>query len=492
MSDDATLSAPRSLRAGPLALLLACLASAVASAADGDPPGRVAQVNLVEGSGAMQAGGAGDWSSDLLNRPLAAGDRVWIDSGSRAEMHIGSSVLRLGSRTELQVLAVDDRDVHVSVIAGSVVIRVRSFDADESYVLSTPAGDVHIQQPGSYRLDVDDRDRRAFLAVRSGWAEMTGNADSGSLHIDQAAEMFADDTPSIRPVSTRANDSLDRWAEDRDQLEEQSPAAEYVSRDYVGYQQLDGYGDWYTDPVYGPVWVPVVAAGWAPYRYGYWNWINPWGWTWVAAEPWGFAPCHYGRWVQVRHGWAWAPGPRDKQQPVFSPALVRWRHDHPPALYSHGTHAPPAGLAPLRYNEAYVPLPRVVPPVHPAAVPVRPGSATAHPVVIPAPPGVTPVPPTLTPVRPTLTPVRPTLTPVPRPIMRADPPPVRQSPAADRPPPSTRAVNGPSTGVSAGGSTGASTGASSGASTGASAGVSSLAGGGHDAPRVIVRPDRQP
>ena len=53
----------------------------------------------------------------------------------------------------------------------------------------------------------------------------------------------------------------------------------------------------------------VVAAGWAPYRYGRWAWVRPWGWTWVDDAPWGFAPFHYGRWVCGRgERWCWAPG----------------------------------------------------------------------------------------------------------------------------------------------------------------------------------------
>ena len=78
-------------------------------------------------------------------------------------------------------------------------------------------------------------------------------------------------------ASAGETDSLDLWAEDRDHNEQQSAAAQYVSRDVVGYQDLDGYGQWVTEPSYGIVWVPVVAAGWAPYHYGYWNWIGPVG-----------------------------------------------------------------------------------------------------------------------------------------------------------------------------------------------------------------------
>jgi hypothetical protein len=89
-----------------------------------------------------------------------------------------------------------------------------------------------------------------------------------------------------------------------------------------GYYDLDGNGEWQTDPDYGAIWVPSgVAVGWAPYRDGHWVWIGPWGWTWVEDEPWGFAPFHYGRWAYVRGGWGWVPGPM-VVRPVYAPALV--------------------------------------------------------------------------------------------------------------------------------------------------------------------------
>src|SRR5439155_648758 len=65
-------------------------------------------------------------------------------------------------------------------------------------------------------------------------------------------------------------DGLDRWAAERDLKEDRSVSAKYVSRDMVGYDDLDDYGSWRDEPEYGHVWYPAeVAPGWAPYSYGY-------------------------------------------------------------------------------------------------------------------------------------------------------------------------------------------------------------------------------
>ncbi|MGB7926698.1 MAG: DUF6600 domain-containing protein, partial [Terriglobales bacterium] len=117
-------------------------------------------------------------------------------------------------------------------------------------------------------------------------------------------------------------DDFDRWSYDRDRRYDFSPSTQYLSRDVVGYEDLDSYGEWRNDFNYGHVWYPTqVGFGWAPYHDGHWAWIAPWGWTWVDDSPWGYAPFHYGRWAFVEGRWGWVPGPVAVQA-VYAPALV--------------------------------------------------------------------------------------------------------------------------------------------------------------------------
>ena len=337
---------------------------ATARADDPDPPGRVARVNLLDGRGALEPAGSDEWVDDLVNRPLTGGDKIWIEAGARAEMHIGSSAVRLGARTALQIVNVDDRAVRLRVTAGSINVRIRSLE-DDRFEIETPAGDIELVQPGGYRLDVDDQNARAQLTVWSGRAEAHGAAGSRSVHGNESVEMDSGGQPDLALSGASSPDSLDLWAEDRDHREDQSRAARYVSRDMVGYEELDGYGDWAADPVYGSVWYPqLVVVDWAPYRYGHWVWLNLWGWTWIDDQPWGFAPCHYGRWIHGARGWGWAPGPRNYHRPVFAPALVAWRDGrYPRGGYGGGPGGPGAnhggpplvGWVPLGYNEIYEP-----------------------------------------------------------------------------------------------------------------------------------------
>jgi hypothetical protein len=126
----------------------------------------------------------------------------------------------------------------------------------------------------------------------------------------------------------------------------------------IGAEDLNGNGDWETDPDVGAVWYPAgVAVGWVPYSCGSWTWIAPWGWTWVECEPWGFAPFHYGRWEHRGNRWGWIPGP-SVVRPIYSPAMVAfvggtgvtaWF-----ALGPHDTYVPWYHASPLYQNRVNV------------------------------------------------------------------------------------------------------------------------------------------
>src|SRR5216110_4074876 len=93
-----------------VAIMLALQLTAVAQSNDEyDPPGRVARMNYVQGSVSFQPGGEGDWVSAVPNRPLTSGDNLWTDRNSRAELHVGSTSVRMGPETSLTFLQLDDR-----------------------------------------------------------------------------------------------------------------------------------------------------------------------------------------------------------------------------------------------------------------------------------------------------------------------------------------------------------------------------------------------
>jgi len=326
------------------------------SADDQDPPSRVARVNYVEGAVSFQPGSENenDWVSAEPNRPLVTGDNLWADENSRAEVHIGSTALRLGPQTGMTLLELSDRVSQIRLAQGSLIVRVRHVDREDSYEIDTPNLALVVMQPGDYRIDVDPDGKRTDVTVWRGRCEVTGGGNSYTLAANQRSTFTStgNDHMDHDAGDVPGDDGFDRWALDRDQSEENSDAASYVSPEMTGYEDLNQYGDWSYVADYGEVWYPrALAEGWAPYRFGHWIWVGPWGWTWMAEEPWGFAPFHYGRWAQGAKGWMWVPGP-SAVRPVYAPAMVAWLGGAPGFRFSAGLGV---GWFPLGPGEVFVP-----------------------------------------------------------------------------------------------------------------------------------------
>ncbi|MGF6968458.1 hypothetical protein OKW43_005486 [Paraburkholderia sp. WC7.3g] len=313
-------------------------AAAVASGGDpsggdpsgGDPPGRIARLNYTAGAVTTEPAGATDWSYAQINRPLTTGDQLWNDQNARSELHIGSTAVRLGQNTSLDVLNLDDTSAQLKVAQGTLSTRVRELAPGSSYEIDTPNLALGVNGPGDYRVDVAPDGSSTTVTVRSGSAIAYGDGGQAPIAAGQQLRFAGTTLQQLADNRAPALDELDQWAASRDATEDRSLSARYVSRDVPGYEDLDANGTWRETPQYGEVWVPnATPAGWAPYHDGHWVWQAPWGWTWVDDEPWGFAPYHYGRWAQVDGTWAWVPGPLEADAaPVYAPALVAFVGDN--------------------------------------------------------------------------------------------------------------------------------------------------------------------
>lgn len=326
-----------------------------------DPPSQVGRLNYISGPVSFAPAEANDdWAVATLNRPITTGDRLWADNGGRAEMHVGSTAIRLAELTSVDVLNVDDRNIQLRLAQGSLNVRLRRLPSGNVFEVDTPHGAVILRQPGSYRISVDWSAAETTVDVRSGQADVLTGASSFPVQANQQAKVTGTSAPSYNIAAARPADEFDRWAAARDQKEDRIAATRYVPAEMTGYEDLDDHGSWRIVEDYGSVWVPAVPVGWAPYRYGHWVWISPWGWTWVDSAPWGFAPFHYGRWVWIGSYWAWAPGPV-VARPVYAPALVVFVGGSNWSVSVGIGAAPVVGWVPLGWREPYIPWYRVSP-----------------------------------------------------------------------------------------------------------------------------------
>jgi hypothetical protein len=355
-----------------LAMLLVLMAPI--AWADEDPPGRVGRLADFNGSVSWWDSDTGEWAEAERNRPLTQGDRVSTAQSGRAELRVGSTVLRLAANTEFEVLRLDDERLVFQLHSGSVAVRVRSREIADELELVTAEARLRPLRAGHYVLMRTD-DTTTAGAWRGEWYVRGERGDDGLVvGPDRWAELYRagrrGEAGELRSawVSPR-DDGFTRWAQSEDARDERSASTRYVSPEMTGVEELDRHGRWEQHPEYGALWLPlVVRADWAPYRHGRWAWVRPWGWTWIDEAPWGFAPFHYGRWVNWRGRWGWVPGAY-VARPVYAPALVAWVGGGGWGV-SVRIGSPSVGWLPLAPREVYTPhyrhTPRYVERVNPA------------------------------------------------------------------------------------------------------------------------------
>ncbi|HEX5757122.1 MAG TPA: DUF6600 domain-containing protein [Arenimonas sp.] len=320
-----------------------------------DPPGRVARVSYAQGDVSYSPAGLPDWLDLQRNRPIIRGDRLWTDRRSRVELQIGSSVLRMDAETAIELMQLDDELALIRLNEGTVNLRVLRLHRGQSFEVATPDMAVVIDRPGTYRIDVDPRQRQTTIIVWQGQADVYGQRSDFPLRAGDTVRFYSDDLRDYRMYGLPRADAFDRFCSDRDQRLARSPSLRYLDDDVLGYADLDEYGSWRRVDRYGDVWFPEqVSRGWAPYRDGHWVWQEPWGWTWIDNAPWGFAPSHYGRWVFISGRWAWIPGPRNVRA-TYAPALVVFIGGSRWSLALGLGDRSPIGWFPLGPREAYLP-----------------------------------------------------------------------------------------------------------------------------------------
>ena len=334
------------------ALLLICTGVVSAQSDDGqtgagDPPTRVARLSYATGDLGLMPAGSTNWSAADVNRPLTNGDKLSGGPDARAELDLGNAALRINGQSDIGVLNLNEQIGQFELTQGTLNITVRNLDQGSSYEVDTPTLALVIDQPGTFRVDVDGNGASTTVTAFSGAGVVYGENNAQRDVYNGRSYQFADSTLNNVTVNEiNGGDAFDAWCSGRDAQYGNGAQAEYVSDDMVGAQDLNQYGNWQADDDYGAVWYPTyVGFGWAPYRFGHWVWIAPWGWTWVDNLPWGFAPYHYGRWAFIRGAWGWIPG-SPRVRPIYAPALVAFV-----GMRAGG----PVGWFPLGPHEVYNP-----------------------------------------------------------------------------------------------------------------------------------------
>ena len=134
---------PLSFRPVVLAVLALVALATQAAPQSLDPPARVARLNYVRGDVSFRPATLEEWGPATINYPLTAGDRLWADADSVAEMHVGSTVIRLAPYTAFAFLSFDDRSCRCVSPKALDIVRAAA---------STTARSTRLRRPGAVTL----------------------------------------------------------------------------------------------------------------------------------------------------------------------------------------------------------------------------------------------------------------------------------------------------------------------------------------------------
>src|SRR5690349_18106101 len=143
-----------------------------------DPPSRAARLQYMSGSVSVQPHGTDEWVAGALNRPLTISDNIWADKNSRAEISVGTGLIRVDSESSLTLTNVTDNMVQLQLHQGAMYLHVRRLYDGETYEVDTPDQAFTIRKPGDYRFDVDSDNDKTIITVWRGEGESTGNGPS--------------------------------------------------------------------------------------------------------------------------------------------------------------------------------------------------------------------------------------------------------------------------------------------------------------------------
>lgn len=166
----------------------------------------------VEGSAAITTQGDEEWMELENRRNLRVGERLWTDTGTRAELQAGRHLLRLDSQSHLGVDAVQAGATQISLRKGSLHARVGPLGAMENFEVGTPNLAFRASAPGRYRVDVDGQRGVTQVSVQQGVAKVYGeNAEVRELQAGQRMTFAGRALAPAAALRTPQADAFDGW-----------------------------------------------------------------------------------------------------------------------------------------------------------------------------------------------------------------------------------------------------------------------------------------
>jgi ferric-dicitrate binding protein FerR (iron transport regulator) len=187
--------------------------------AAGAPPGRPVILQYLNGSVSIQPRGVGNWVAAVANRPLTISDNLWTEKASRAELNVGTGILRMNAETSLTIVNADRRTVQVRIHQGTLHLHVRHLFPGEIYEVDSSNGAFTLSKGGDYRFDVDPKADTTTITVWKGKGSITGERRAVEVHAHEQVRLSGT-TAAYERHKAPSPDSFDEWCRVRNQRQD--------------------------------------------------------------------------------------------------------------------------------------------------------------------------------------------------------------------------------------------------------------------------------
>lgn len=243
------------LLSGATALVAPVAAQTVISSAT-----RAARLQLGEGSLSIRAAD-GSLLSGVASGTLGPGAQLDTGDSGRAELALGATMIRVGARSRLVLASLDDQRAFLTLLQGSLNLRVRTVAVGPQVEINTPNLAFSLSQPGEYRVDVDPSSASTRITVHTGGGVAYG--ESGQALVLQAPRQQrfqGRNLAALGPPAGATRDALDLWADQREGSVVSTtplvPTPQPMPVVPPPPPPRDPYGQWQYLPSQGWVWVP--------------------------------------------------------------------------------------------------------------------------------------------------------------------------------------------------------------------------------------------
>jgi len=229
------------------------------------PTTETAQVTYSVGRVSVERGGKGDWIKATPGLTLEAGDNLWADVNSEAEIYAGATAIMVAPETSVAFDQLSDSNIKLNLRLGSVIVQMAAIDDTRHWEIGTPNLKFKLSESGDYRLDVNAEGNETDVTARKGHGQVIVDATPYTVAAGQQIRFKTNDHLEIEVGPIPDPDSFDVWASSRNQPERHEEVVADIPTDSSVteaatrrvWESNGDPGHWVYTADFGPVWVPT-------------------------------------------------------------------------------------------------------------------------------------------------------------------------------------------------------------------------------------------